>query len=496
MAEFANLDVSEFVNTILKKKIKLPTFYQVEQYINNYHSAYIIDIINAAPANAVELSLGSYLAKYRVYNLLDDYINARLAKIFSGVNIRKDDTIYATQIRDGVKYQIYRIVVILVDNLFSPISLPLWENNAIVESVRLRSPTDYIPDITKRSKLGGLTNEQIFLSPFCHLKHFTEFESLETILSQGGLKHRLLLGAEGLAARTGGAGSYGVSNVEVSAKNQRQFPGSYFYIQSQRALLNQTKINELDVEKVELNLVDMIFSLALLQQRNWHLNITDNYGKINNITFSPTTLPRLLNKLPTLYGRTDCHLGFCREELIIHDKVSIDFCEGLVVANEEYKIKVQNLLQKYALNIPVYIKSDTFLKSLVNVQFVKHLDDYDRLDPSPPSYCYTNNVGATPYGYEGYDPYVSEEDDEYGGVRQFDGINPYTLEGVESTEEDEEYLWNKMLANCGIDDTYTPEREEELYQKIEAKMDEIYFGDKIRPEVKDYPPFKYTPDYY
>jgi hypothetical protein len=372
------------------------------------------------------------------------------------------------------------------------------------------------------SKLGGLTSDQILQSPFVFIQHYTEIESIENIIQRGGLEHRLLLGKSGIKARTGSAGAYEFSKVEDSAKNQRQFPGTYFYLKSQRDLLNLTTINHLD-NPLELyeNQISMIFSLALLQQKNWHLNIKDNYGVISNTTFSPQTLGKYLYLLPTLYGDKECDQGVCNEELIFHDKVSLKFCEGLMVFNLDTEQKLKNILRKYNLNIPVYVSSDDFLKSMVNVQFVNFLDDYSELDPSYPNYCYTNSKGETPYGYEGVDEDMDDMDEslEYRYIESFDLINPYTLKRVITTEtndkdlqshpekydingkifdinEENKYLWNVMLQNCGIHEKYSKKEEEKLYHKIENKMEDVYFGTMSRSNVDQYPPFKYSPEYY
>jgi len=111
------------------------------------------------------------------------------------------------------------------------------------------------------------------------------------------------------------------------------------------------------------------------------------------------------------------------------------------------------------------------------------LDDYyDKfLDGNKPNFCYT--------GIEG-----PEEN-----IIRFNNIDPYDnvrYFGSTIKSNEETYLWDIQLQNCGINKKYEKNKVGELTRDIEDKMNDIYFKKGDRPEVKHYPPFKYVPGYY
>ena len=493
MEDFSHFDIETFIN-IICDKLKLKKMnYTIFQYYNKYHSKYIIDIIGNKENLLYDYILNHNYKNLRFRSILINYVKSRFKRVYNEYTLGEVDIGSYINLN---YYKFLRIKIDLPEYIYLDLDLPVWNSFSQTKTVKIKSPGDYNPDITKRSKFGGLTYEQILKSPFTCLLHNTEIESIGSIFERGGLEHRLLLGLENIPARSGGAGSYIIEHVENNARNQRQFPGSYFHVEPQRSWLSETKINDYDFKANEERL-DMIFSLALLQQQNWHLNLMDNYGAITNFTFSPLTLAKHINKLPPLYGNNEGPKGFYKEELIIHDKVPIEFCEAIIYHDKNNKIILQQLLKFYGLNIPIYFGTDELYKSLAGEQFIKYIDNYDKLNPIKPNYCYTNNSGDTPYGYNGEDEYNPEEFKEYKHNKMFTNENPYTMtEYKGNIAEEDEYLWNVTLENCGIAGGYSTEKEEELYGKIEDKMEQIYFGDMKRPDVKHYPPFKYIPEFY
>jgi len=247
--------------------------------------------------------------------------------------------------------------------------------------------------------------------------------------------------------------------------------------------------------------ITFIFSLALLQQQNWHANIQDNYGEINNITFSPNQLIKNLHLLQPMYGNNESENGFIKPEFVFHDSIPLKFVELIIVANINDIQKVQEILNKYKLEILVKLESDDLYKSMTNLEFIKYIDQYNELSSNVPNYCYTNVVATTPYDYEGYgNPTDNEYKVDYGNYQIFLNENPYTLKNLkyddDRIKEEDKYLWNMTLQNCGIKEEYKEENQEHYYKMIENKMEDIYFGSGIRPKVLEYPPFKYTPEYY
>lgn len=501
MQDNSDLPFDEHI-TKITKDYNIPNEFLIEQYYNEIHNLNIIDILSKSGSESFDTYLDRY---YNLNNQFKDYMTKRLAKV-SPVSQLKEFS-HIEQLRDDVRYHGMRIQFYDPKYDYKNRNVPKFGDYNTIENVKIRSPDDYKNNVNVnvKSPLGGLTNQQIKYSPFVCLRHDTLMESIIDIFERGGLEHRLLLGKEGIPVKPGYAGAYPEESVEDTAKGQLQFPGSYFYIENQRNLLLQSPLNKYDIRypDKDRDKVTLMFSLALLQQKNWHLNMIDNYGAITNETFSPITLSKYLTELPILYGYNECGVGYCREELVIHDKVPLKFCEGIIVKAERTKRLLSVHLRHFELDIPVYLESDEFILSLVNLQFVRHINQFDEMNPSPPNYCYTGNKGDSPYEV-GLDEQLS----------LFDHINPYTLKYVRSDDrpgktnqydangkmfnvnEENIYMVNQTLKNCNINEQYDGTNDAKVYHKIEDKMEDIYFGSGVRPIVRSEPPFRYTPDYY
>ena len=324
--------------------------------------------------------------------------------------------------------------------------------------------------LTDRSPLNGLTKEQILASGFVCIMHTTTLEGLKSILKLGKIDHRLSLSRRGIPVSHGLAEAYPLEEtIEHSAYNQRQFPGIYTELCSQRQIL--------DLSKPSRGFCRLIISLALLQQQNWHLNIVDQYGNINNMTFSPRTLPDYLDQIEGLWAVKDFH-----GELVFHDAVPTTFIEAIIV-NEPMNFE----------GIPTLVYSKDLNRILSQAQFIKGIDNFNLLSSASPQYCYTGVQGNIP----------EEEVTPEMVVSFYSSVNPWTSEYTPVVkriiqEVEDEYVWQKRLDNCGINEKYSPPRKAELFERIQDRMEKIYFEDSPRTPVKEknWPPWRYTPRYY
>lgn len=341
---------------------------------------------------------------------------------------------------------------------------------------KLKRPNDYIINNF------GFTNQQIESSPFVYIQHVTFHPSLRLILEHGKLQDRLSLSRQQIPVHYGLAGAYEDEfHIESSAYQLKQFPGVYTTLMTQYDLL-KPKTKEIE------NGIIFIFSLSLLKQQNWHLNLEDQYGTINNQTFSPINLAKYLNLLKSFYGKDNTELGLFERELIFHDSLPIQLVDCILVDNDETKNEVENMLLEYGYQIPVYLHTRSLRKELIWTKFIRETDEY--LNNNLPQLCYTNIMQDYPEDNENITHYMNN----------FRDINPYKLERIDNVDMEKEkaYVWQKMLENCNINEKYQPEKEKELFKKIEDRLQALYFEDAPRIPVKEenLPPFKYTPEWY
>lgn len=204
----------------------------------------------------------------------------------------------------------------------------------------------------------GLSPEMILTSPFAYLTHaINPEEILEAIMESGALYTPKMLG--------GG--------------REDQYPGIYFVpnnIERSEAYKNMT----LDVI--------FVFSLALLKGKAWHINRDEDYGNIGQGTWDYQTLPTYLRSHYNGHG-----FG----ELIMHDGVSFDYLEAILVSDTfddhdpEIYEESMNILRQY--DYPVMKVSE--FKKLPLYRRVKNLYIPDASAAQEPNFCYSNQGGYT-----------------------------------------------------------------------------------------------------
>jgi len=354
---------------------------------------------------------------------------------------------------------------------------------------RIKIPRNYNSQIVLtgkdklRSSLGGMTIEQLEASSLVFLSHVTY--DIYSIIKSWKLDHRLSLSRSGVPVHPGISGPYygEKPTIEVSGYKQKQYPGIYTKPISQIEMI----MRNYGKYPITPGYVTLILSLSLLEQRNWHLNCKDNYGSINEWTFTPETLPKYLSTLKPLWGINQSKDGNLWDpEVIFHDAISLDLVEAILVNTDEQKIAIEEEIKG---RIPVFVGSHDLYKEFASRKFYK---GGDRLNSAPPQYCYTGILGDW-----------AEEGGPYGSdAVEFRAENPYTLNILkiddEKIKEENDYIWQKRLELCGITERYTPERKEELFKAIEDRMQKLYFEDAQRTPVQpgNHPPWKYTPEYY
>lgn len=118
-------------------------------------------------------------------------------------------------------------------------------------------------------------------------------------------------------------------------KSYDQFPGVYFSIITKNNLKNQQLYTQKNI---------LIFSKKLLEQENYHININDYNGFINEKnTYYPWNLNKAISKINSKKNTMN--------EVVFHDPISLKYlCINFQITNINSKIKINDLLPKY----PIY----------------------------------------------------------------------------------------------------------------------------------------------
>jgi hypothetical protein len=187
------------------------------------------------------------------------------------------------------------------------------------------------------------------LTNLCCISHFTSLNSIKKILNSGYLHTvieqrdlKLELG-EGLDSEKNQL----VTNQIAQASIKHQFPGIY------------CEIIPKNTEWSFFTKIVIIFSTDLLKQNNWHLNLADQNGKINNKTYVKNTIGQLGNYQKIIKKLKEHGDGYT--ELVFHNQINIKLISKILYTgfstDQEYielvKIcKLKNIkvkLRKYVL---------------------------------------------------------------------------------------------------------------------------------------------------
>ena len=385
----------------------------------------------------------SYLCDRIKYNLTDLISTNKLLKLNANLSVK----------------------ICFKNNHFKENTREMYYNNIVLHNLHLL-----------KSSAGGMTEKQLRSSMFMALTHYTPIKHLSEIFASRKFETPINRYKRGQKVLYGTGAKQG---TEKSAYNQLQFPGIYTRLLTQsmasELICLSQSIDEISPDDGKESYghthVYFWFSLSLLKQQNYHIKpLTEDNGVVNDTTFTTDSLSKYLHLIK--FGHDN--------ELVFHDDIPIEFVEFIVVNDNRDKRYVENLLIEYNLNIPVYLQSSELYASLFGKQLLKHIDDDQYLNNSLPQLCYPPDMGDDEAAYTGDIAYINK--------RERMTKIPYN--------EEEKYVWNVTLANCGIDDKYDDENHDRIVKKMEDRMQELYFNDAPRPEPKFLPPFKYTPDYY
>lgn len=358
---------------------------------------------------------------------------------------------------------------------------------------QFKEPIDYYNKIIltnlydKMDPLGGLSKSQILASPFVFLMHETYYNSLELILGPKKLYTKPELAEKSLSVYGGiFSDPSEKTELEKTIKKTTQYPGVYTRLVAQKHIYTGTHYPTLQMYSASENFkIRIILSLSLLRLHNWHWNKEDLYGAITDYTFVPETMAHYLPNILKLWPSKSPFVTLLAvdNELVFHDGIPVNFIECLLVGDYAQKERIEELIKKYNVNIPVYVESKELLNDLATRQALKYIDsDISDLNKLP-QLCHINKVGdgLVNYNQDYHIPY--KEPSEYQSKMDIDPKYDINIQN--------QYIYSKMLKNCGLPQNGT-------LDDIEEKMEDIYFGSKKRVIVggEDLPPFKYTPEYY
>jgi len=229
----------------------------------------------------------------------------------------------------------------------------------------IKIPEDYQQKIIDtemyldKSLCGGMTEPQIAETPFIFIEHMTEIRSLSRILDHGGIDHRLSLGSVGKWAYMGLSDYFEEDIIETDSISLNQFPGVYTRIMSEQRWM------VLDQSYIRPGYCILMISLSMLKQQNYHLNYTENGGNINNGTFSVNNMKKYLHMFDWLYKSGKTALGK-HHELVFHHKIPIQAIHAVLVKNNSDKIRCQNIIKNYDINLPIAILTDQYRQDLLH----------------------------------------------------------------------------------------------------------------------------------
>lgn len=178
---------------------------------------------------------------------------------------------------------------------------------------------------------------------FNRLIHFTTLQNLKTIQLQNALLTRLEK-QQLKVVYTGVANTTSASDDATAIIGE--YPGIYF-----TALNKYDNGNVLDAYDYAEDVVYLVFSTSLLLRNDWHLNVNDQNGYINHLTYCRDTIEDYPHDASRWF--TDVTgLKFIGNELIFHNKVSTQCLLAIWVQSKAVAEKVNSMLN---INVPVQV---------------------------------------------------------------------------------------------------------------------------------------------
>lgn len=185
------------------------------------------------------------------------------------------------------------------------------------------------------------------MDQFVCFTHVTRLENFASILKQG----RLMTIVEKCKTNTHGTGVFsGESDCSHIFTTSDQFPGLYL-----NALHKKTQVKAAGSDKPS-STVELVFPVDLLCQENWHLNIIDQNGCINQNTYCRASLEGIPD-MQTVEAYYEGHGGYYPgNELVMHDGIPTALMAEVWVPNASTKRNLVDALRGQGVTCPVPIK--------------------------------------------------------------------------------------------------------------------------------------------
>lgn len=218
---------------------------------------------------------------------------------------------------------------------------------------------------------NGWSPEHILTSPFAFFTHDTHIEFLPKILeSNMMIPSHFTTSKEKLEKQV----QTGEGPIRLD-----QYPGSYLTLRNHRLV---TIVKRRDEIFSVFGDFTFIISLALLRKRGWHMNISEDYGAISQLTCDYKSLADYisLNDINPVKWI----------EFVAHYPIPLDYVEAIVCHDPEYKEEIEEIVNG---RFDVYTVEEFW--EIPTYKRVKLLYDEGPYSNEPPNFCYLNTtVGA------------------------------------------------------------------------------------------------------
>jgi hypothetical protein len=207
-----------------------------------------------------------------------------------------------------------------------------------------------------------------------------------------------------------------------------QFPGVFFTFITKETLQR---------ESLYYNKTILIFSKKLLEQENYHINLSDYNGFINEKnTYFPWQLDKAVKKYKSIFKKTNNHVG---NEIVFHDPIPMKYLCAVII-NKSISDEISD---KYNMRMRINLL----------------LPKYEIYNDEPP------DMSKLPF-------YCMPLEDN------FTGFNKYKLSSKK--------FYQKMAQLCNVN---TDQTREKIIEEIKLKMIDIYYN-RNKQNLKEFKKMK------
>ena len=212
-------------------------------------------------------------------------------------------------------------------------------------------------------------------SQFTALTHFTSFRNFVKLMDSKALytaveREKFGIMYDGIASET-----FKFSE-QLANGDWGEFPGVYMSAKTVHDIGNSLE------DYYDMADLILVFSTALLNRPDYHLNIVDNNGYISHRSFIRETLNQYPNQSEFVNLFTDKHGFYPGNEIVFHNYVPLDFLQEIWVSNSCHKNVVQRLMPKNK-RVPVQV-----MKNIPATTYDKLHGSYFSKTEFPPQFAY------------------------------------------------------------------------------------------------------------